>query len=300
MRLKPQFRRLKAFLAAGGRVVAVAAGLLLAAGTVSWAAWAHVIPFVAGHEYFRLRSIRVACDNPSVQASALAELGGLYDGSSLWQIDPPAVEQRLREQSWVRQASVSRSFPWKVSVDVARRHAVAATISRNKVYLVDDDGVLFQEVEPERAPDLAYLTGWEDAPAQAERASRLRALLAVLAEANRRSYRVSELHMDADAVVWMFPADMKASVRLGSAWGVSAAFERLGFALKELAPVVDQLRSIDADYNDRVVVRGADDKFPALVTARVDRPAAVTAPPLPLPAAPAAVPSSKEASRRNG
>lgn|GEM_PF-1294578 len=293
-------------------MVALLGAVALGSGATAWATWAHVIPFVAGHEYFRLRSVRVACDNPSVQAGSLAELGGLYDDTSLWQIDPPAVEQRLGELSWVRQASVSRSFPWKVSVDVARRRAVAATVSREKVYLVDADGVLFQEVQPERAPDLAYLTGWDASEAQSERARRLRALMSVLEEAGRRSYRVSELHMDADAVIWMFTADMKAAIRLGTASRSSAAFERLAVALRELAPVVDELRSIDADYNDRVVVRGTDDKFPALVTARLDRAndraiaanppsAAVPAPSSPAPVAdPAATRPSGEAKRRNG
>ncbi|MBI5503359.1 MAG: FtsQ-type POTRA domain-containing protein [Deltaproteobacteria bacterium] len=294
MRLRPQVRRLKAGLATGSRVVAVAATVTLAAGAVSWAAWVHVIPFVTGHEYFRLRSIRVACDNPEVPPGSLAQLGDLYDDSSLWQIDPPAVEQRLGEQSWVRSAQVSRSFPWKVSIDVARRHAVAATVSQGKVYLVDADGVLFQEIQPEHAPDLVYLTGWDEASPQAERASRLRALLAVLAEAGRRSYRVSELHMDAGAIVWMFPTDMRASVRIGPASRAAAAFDRLGVALVQLAPVVDQLRSIDVDYNDRVVVRGADDKFPTLVSARLDRPTEHPA------SAPAAAPPSEEAKRSNG
>lgn len=305
MRRRPKVRRLKAVLAAGGRVVALATGGLLVAGTATWAAWAHVLPFVADHDYFRLRSIRVACDNPTVQAGSLAELGGLYDDSSLWQIDPPAVEQRLREQSWVRSARVSRSFPWKVTVDVTRRRAVAATVSQGKVYLVDSAGVLFQEVQPEHTPDLAYLTGWDDALPQAERDSRMRALLAVLGEAGRRSYRVSQLHMDADAVVWMFLADIKASVRLGEAVTAAAAFDRLGAALEELAPVVDQLRSIDADYDDRVVVRGLDANFPALVTARLDRPVerapdppTAATPPSPAPRGPAT--ATQEATRRNG
>lgn len=308
MRLRPHARRFRAFLATGGRIVALAAVVLLAAGTVTWAAWTRVVPFVASHEYFRLRSIRVACDNPAVAADSLAEMGGLYDDSSLWDIDPPTVEQQLLQQSWVRHVHVARSFPWKVSVDVARRRAVAATIADGKVYLVDDNGALFQEVEPERTPDLTYLTGWEDAATQAERASRLRALLAILSETGRRSYKLSELHMDDGGVLWMFPTDLRASVRLGTPSRAPAALDRLAIALKELAPVADQIRSVDADYNDRVVVRGADEKFPALVTARLDRqpehPVAAT-PASPSgsttsTAAPGPAPSSREARRRNG
>jgi len=306
MRLRPQFRRLRSTLSAGGRIVAMAAIVVIAAGTAAWAAWTRVVPFVESHEYFRLRSIRVACDNPAVQADSLAEMGGLYDDSSLWQIDPPAVERKLLEQSWVRRAHVARSFPWKVSLDVARRRAVAATVAESKVYLVDANGVLFQEIQPERAPDLAYLTGWEDASTQAERASRLRALLGVLEQAERRSYHASELHMDDGGVVWMFPVDMRASVRLGVPSRAPAALDRLGIALKELAPVAEQIRSIDADYNDRIVVRGADEKFPALVTARLDRTtehavAAASPPVSPAPVAkPGAAASTKEARRRNG
>lgn len=267
-------RRTRAFLAVAFRAGAVAAAASLAVVLGAWAALAHVAPYVRDHDYFRLRSIRIACDEPRVEPRTVAELAGLYDGVRLWDIDPARIAGSLGDQSWVRSAEVSRRFPWHVSVEVSRRRAAAATVAEGEVYLVDDDGVLFREFAAAPIADLPYLTGWDEAPVQAERAARLRSLLAVEDVAAARGVAVSELHIDVDGTVWLYGATAKAAVRLGPAASAEAAFDRLAVALNELGPLADRARLIDVDYPDRIVVRGADDKLPALMLARSERPSA--------------------------
>lgn len=271
MRTSPRARKARALLAAWTRraTVTAVAAVLVAVG--AWVTWSEAIPYVTGHEYFRLRSIRISSDETRVAPQALAEIAGLYEDASLWQVDPAAIQDELKEASWVKQATVTRHFPWQVSLSVSRRHATAAAVSDGKAYLVDKDGVLFHEVEENSAPDLPYLTGWDTAEAHAERAARLRALLGVLDEAAGHSVDVSELHMDDDGTVWLYATGVKASVRVGKAGRAAAALDRLAVALKELGPLADRARLIDTDYPDRIVIRGADDKLPAMLAAQTER-----------------------------
>jgi len=271
MRSRPRVRKARAALAATVRPTAVALAALTLVATGAWAAWARVVPYVARHDYFRLRTIRVSSDETRVPPQTLAEIAGLYDDASLWDVDPDNIRQTLRDASWVRQANVSRHFPWQVNLSVSRRYAVAAAVAGNKAFLVDREGVLFHEVEETAVPDLPYLTGWDAAPAQAEKAARLRALLGVLGEANTRQVEVSELHMGEDDAVWLYATGIKASVRLGNPDNAATGLDRLAIALAELGPLSDRARVIDTDYPDRIVIRGADDKLPALLAAHTEK-----------------------------
>lgn len=271
MRARPRVRKARAALAASVRPVAIAAVAAVLVATGAWAAWARVVPYVAHHDYFRLRTIRVSSDETRVPPQTLAEIAGLYDDESLWDVDPDSIRRSLHAASWVREARVTRHFPWQVSLSVTRRHAVAAAVASNKAYLVDGEGVLFHEVEEASAADLPYLTGWDDADAQAEKTERLRALLRVLGEASSRRIDVSELHMDQNGAVWLYAGGIKASVRLGDSTRAATGFDRLAIALAELGPLADRARVIDTDYKDRIVIRGADDKLPAMLAAQTEK-----------------------------
>lgn len=275
MRTSPRSRKAKATLSAWVRPLLVSVAALVLVATGAWAAWARVVPYVTHHDYFRLRAIRVSSDEPRVAPQTLAEIAGLYDDASLWDVDPAAIQESLRDASWVRRATVSRHFPWQVSLSVTRRHAVAAAVAEGKAFLVDRDGVLFHEVEETPVPDLPYLTGWDQAVGHSERAVRLRALLGVLDEAASRAVDVSELHMDDDGTVWLYATGVKASVRLGDATHAATGLDHLKIALAELGPFADRARLIDTDYPGRIVIRGADDKLPALMAAQAEKMAAV-------------------------
>lgn len=271
MRNGPRARKLRALAAVWTRRATRSAACAVLVAVGAWVTVDRAVPWVVGHDYFRLRSIRISSDETRVAPQSLAEIAGLYEDASLWQVDPAAIEGALREASWVKQASVTRHFPWQVSLSVTRRHATAAAVTGGKAYLVDKDGVLFHEIEESSAADLPYLTGWDSAEAHAEQAVRLRALLGVLAQAASSNVDVSELHMDEDGTVWLYATGVKASVRIGPSERAADGFARLQVALKELGPLADRARVIDTDYPDRIVIRGADDKLPAMLAAQADK-----------------------------
>jgi cell division septal protein FtsQ len=271
MKRNPRARKARAAAAVWSRRLAIGSSALALVATASWAAWARVVPYVMAHDYFRLRTIRVASDETRVTPETLAEIAGLYEDSSLWSVDPDAIGTSLRDASWVKEARVSRHFPWQVNLTVTRRHAVAAAVASTKAFLVDDEGVLFQEVEQASIPDLPYLTGWDVSDAAADNAVRLRKLLGVIAEASTRQIEVSELHMDEGGGVWLYASGVKASVRLGKPENAATGLDRLAVALAELGPLADRARVIDTDYPGRIVIRGADDKLPAMLAAHNEK-----------------------------
>src|SRR5262245_4717265 len=130
MRLRPFFRRFRSDFFVWAKVVVVVAGAVAIVGGGVWAAYAEAWPAVVAHSYFRLRSVKVACDSRAAEPSALAARAGLYDGTSLWQIDPEHGREALASVPWVRDARVERRFPDEVSVQVFRREAVAATVTK--------------------------------------------------------------------------------------------------------------------------------------------------------------------------
>jgi len=271
MKKRPRVRKAKATVTSWVRPVAVffATAVLVTSGAL--AAWGRVVPYVKSHDYFRLRTIRISSDETRVAPQTLAEIAGLYEDSSLWDVDPDRIESSLRDASWVRSANVSRHFPWQVSLSVLRRHSAAAAVAGGKAYLVDHDGVLFHEIEESSVPDLPFLTGWDAPESHAEQAERLRGLLGVLEKAAKHQVDVSELHMDKDGTVWLYATGIKAAVRMGQVEHAATALDRLAIALAELGPLADRARVIDTDYPGRIVIRGADDKLPALMAAQSDK-----------------------------
>jgi hypothetical protein len=93
----------------------------------------------------------------------------------------------------------------------------------------------------------------------------------VLDEASTRQIEVSELHLDDGGAVWLYATGIKASVRLGKPENAPSGLDKLSVALAELGPLADRARVIDTDYPGRIVVRGADDKLPAMLAAHTEK-----------------------------
>jgi hypothetical protein len=72
-------------------------------------------------------------------------------------------------------------------------------------------------------------------------------------------------------VVWLYATGIKAAVRLGAATRAATGLDRLAIALAELGPLADRARLIDTDYPGRIVIRGADDKLPAMLAVQTDK-----------------------------
>lgn len=273
-RLRPKLRQLRVvLLEIAGTIARAALGAAAGFVTVLFV-FGIAVPFVTHHDYFRLRTVRVSCDDPTVSPRALASVAGLWHDSTVWQVDPEAARKSIETVPWVEKASVVRHFPWQVTVEVSRRKAVAATLAGDGVFLVDASGAVFREPGEERAPDLPFVRGWNRSALRGERIERLRTLMGVVQDATAAGYTVSEVLVDDQGDYWFYPEEPRVAVALGRNPRSESYFERLSVALEALEGNLGLAREIDVAAPRGVVVRT---ESPAASQALAARLAGVTA-----------------------
>jgi cell division protein FtsQ len=257
MRLRPYFRRFKTDVLSWSRftVATLVCTATVAAG--AYGAYAAVWPALAGHAYFRLRSVKVMCNSQAATPGVLASRAGLYEGTSLWEVDTSGAERALAAAPWVRSATVARRFPSHVSLRVDRREPIAATFAGDGPYLIDAAGIVYREEEDVPFVDLPYLTGWQQAATRAERIARLHRCLAIARAAAELGVAVSEIYADEQGTYWLYPENRRISVRLGAVTDARLTASRLRAVLSTLPEPASDIREVDLSYPDRAVLRTA-------------------------------------------
>lgn len=109
---------------------------LLLLGCASWAAWRHVLHA----ERLRVRTVEVR-GNRFLSEGEVRGLLGPADGANILTLDIVDLKRRLRASPWLEDASVRRTLPDTLQVDVREREPLAlAEVGR--LYLMDAEGDL--------------------------------------------------------------------------------------------------------------------------------------------------------------
>jgi len=211
------------FQACFGRVFALA-----------WRATA-VAAMIAGTAYFARGAYRFATTSPAMAIREIAIEGlvrssdreirialGFAEGDNFLLADVAAAETRLRERPWIAQATVSRSFPQGIEVEVLEREA-AALVDLGHLYLVDREGEVFKRAMPGDPMDLPVVTGlsrdeWLERPAEARaKLGEVLEALGIYGESEiSKVHRVSELHFDQTEGLTLYLGDRGLAAKLGS------------------------------------------------------------------------------------
>jgi cell division septal protein FtsQ len=271
MRLRPFLRKLRNDLSGWGRVLVTAVVAVVLVAGAGYGSYARAWPSVVAHPYFRLKSVRVTCDTDTASAESLASRAGLYEGTSLWDVDAEEVSHRLEEADWVQSANVSKRFPDRVSVDVKRRVAVAATLSSAGPFLIDASGVVYREEGALRYPDLPYVTGWNELGSRSAQVTMLHTALEILKSLKAEGIHVSQLHVDRDRNFWLYPDSRASAVRLGDGRDYERQARTLRMTLERLPEAPGVVREIDLSFPDRAILRtakGGRDRVLALLASR--------------------------------
>jgi len=255
MRLRPYFRRFKTDFLSWARFTLATLVCTATVGAGAYGAYAAVWPAIAGHAYFQLRSVKVMCNSQAAEPGILASRAGLYEGTSLWEVDTGGAARALAAAPWVRTVSVARRFPSHVSLRVDRREPVAATFGGDGPYLIDGGGIVYREEEQVPFVDLPYLTGWQNASTRAERVVRLDRCMGIARAVGDAGLSVSEIHVDSDGIYWMYPENRRISVRLGAVSDVDLTAARLRAVLATLPGAASDIEQVDLSYPDRAVLR---------------------------------------------
>lgn len=74
-------------------------------------------------------------------------------------VDVDGIRERLLQYGWVKDARVSRRLPDTLVVDIVERQPTALWQDRDRLALIDSDGVVIDRVQVTRMPDLPLLVG---------------------------------------------------------------------------------------------------------------------------------------------
>jgi len=232
--------------------------IALSALVVGGALWGRPLAArIAAHPYFAITEIVVA-PTSRVRPGALLEWAELRPGLSIWSVDPARLAARLEAHPWIRRASVRREFPRRLLVRVAERQP-AAVLLLDHLYYIDRSGVVFARLGLTDAVDLPLLTGVEAAILAGEgpypRHAIRRALkLLQLMRVAGLPFRVSEVHMEREQGVTVFPVAPRVALRFG--WSrFPGKLERLKEVLGAFADRETQIREIDLTYGAQAVIR---------------------------------------------
>ncbi|PYQ11437.1 MAG: hypothetical protein DMF80_21740 [Acidobacteria bacterium] len=218
---------------------------------VLFAAWASYSRVMASE---RLRVGRVEVRGSHfLSEGEVRELLGPAVGENILGLDIEALKARLRASPWVAEASVSRTLPDTLRVEIREREPLALA-EVDRLYLMDGDGSLIDLYGPRTAGfDLPIVRGLAGRTGEArrERAGRAGALLRDLGTLGGE---VSELEVEESGDLRLVLRGAGELVRMGAPpWRETfLAFLALR---KELLARCPDAEYFDLRYRDRIVAK---------------------------------------------
>ncbi len=97
--------------------------------------------------YFKIKKIEVEGNN-YYQDSDIKEQLVDISGTNIFEVNIKEVEEKLVENLlWLKEVKLNKVFPDKVIIRVIERNPYIKIAYRNKLYLVDDEGVILDEID---------------------------------------------------------------------------------------------------------------------------------------------------------
>jgi cell division protein FtsQ len=184
--------------------------------------------------------------------------GKLKSGVNIFRLSLEAERRRLTSIPWVRTATVTRSYPHRLAVNLVERTPVAFVNISGNVKLVDGEGVILDK--PERATfDFPVLTGLDVAGSPGERRSRLdlyqEFTREVGDEATKSGWMVSEVDLsDAeDLKALLVEGGETVQVHFGQK-DFGERFHNFLALLPEIHKTNSKINSMDLRYRNQIVV----------------------------------------------
>jgi cell division protein FtsQ len=209
-----------------------------------------------------VRSVR-AEGNHIVVSSEILRLAAVPKDAKLFDVDLYGVQKRVRQNPFIRAASVNRQGPEGISIAVVERMPVAALVTDQMLY-VDEEGIVLPAVRSDRMFDLPVLTGAipeaECAPGRRLTKEPVLEALQLLILSRRISedlYRtISEVHVGEDGELTLHTAEVGVPVLVGRGDLPTKLVKLDGF----WRGFVDRrgardLQYIDLRFEDQVVAR---------------------------------------------
>jgi len=224
------------------------AGALLVALSGLWMGYSRVM----ASERLRVGKVEVRGGH-FLSEGEVRELLGPAVGENILNLDIDALKGRLRASPWVADATVSRTLPDTLRVEIRERVPLALA-EMDRLYLMDGDGALIDIYGPRTAGfDLPIVRGLAriDAEARRDRAARAGALLRDVGELGGE---ISEVEVEPSGDIRVVLRGAGEVVRMGSPpyRGRFVTFLSLRQDLRERCPRAEYF---DLRFRDRIYAK---------------------------------------------
>jgi cell division protein FtsQ len=212
--------------------------------------------------------------NGIIPEREILDLAAVPKGQKLFEVDLFAVRARVQKNAFIRQVSVNRDLPDRITIDVDERVPVAAVAVGRPLYL-DADGFLLPHRRSELIFDIPVLTGdvggQDMVPGRRLASPVIREALALLSMAQRYDdalyRRISEIHIDdaGDMTLYTAEAGVRVLFGHGETPAKLAKFDAFWQTYVKHQGAA-ALEYIDLRFEDQVVVRWRrplSDPFPS-------------------------------------
>lgn len=167
-------------------------------------------------------------------------------GDPIFSVSPYTIMRQLEENTWIRQATVQRKLPDTYIIQVVERQPIAVWQHQEKLYLVDDQGVVVSPIANQSSYSLPLIIG-KDAPLYAPQ------VLKILESFPQVQKRVCSL-MYVSSRRWNVFLDKTLEVRLPEQ-GMEKALARLALLIDQKKLDSQEIYMVDLRIPDRTVIR---------------------------------------------
>lgn len=112
--------------------------------------------FLITWDNLNVRGFEIDCQKAGVKE----EIAELFQGKKLGNIllvNIDHLQDMLERHRWVKNVCVRKIFPSSLRIEIQER-IPAAVVKKDKFYLIDREGILLEETNPQERPDLPLLT----------------------------------------------------------------------------------------------------------------------------------------------
>jgi len=173
-----------------------------------------LINFIMHSPYLAIKDTQFeGCHNVSPQE--LMMLADLKPGTNIFTVSLKGISRRISANPWVKEVKIRRTFPHILTVTVNERVPVAL-VNHKKLFLVDDEGILFKEVEAKDKADMPIITGLSFSQANSDRIKNIINLLKLAdKEAVLPMEMVSEVNFDDQYGITIYTLQDAVPIRIG-------------------------------------------------------------------------------------
>lgn len=110
--------------------------------------------------YFKVTSVEVI-NNKNISKQEVIKLSNIHSGNNIFYIDTKGAKESILSNPYIVNANISRILPNKIVISLKERNACFYVVKEKKFLIIDERGIVLQELDSINNMKLVKLTGVE-------------------------------------------------------------------------------------------------------------------------------------------